>query len=118
MGRGTNNLDEFVALFYLLKFFLDKELFAIQIFGDSLMVIKWMLEQVQVQNIGLLVVEEQVKDIATYFLDIIFSHILCEKKQVGDILSKEGLVFMENTYVLAEFHGHCSIGKQDRLEAF
>jgi hypothetical protein len=64
-----------MALFYMLKFALGRGLKSLQVFGDSLLVINWMIEQVQIQNIGLLVVVEQLKEIARVFHDIRFSHI-------------------------------------------
>ena len=39
MGRGTNNVGEFMALFYQLKIALEKGLSYLQVFGDSLLVI-------------------------------------------------------------------------------
>jgi hypothetical protein len=51
-----------------------------------------MLEQVQVQNIGLLVVAEQVKDIATTFQDIIF-HIFSMRKTKWQINSQRKVWF-------------------------
>jgi ribonuclease HI len=89
MGSGTNNIGELMALFYMLKFSLGRGMRSFQVFGDSLMVINWMCEQVHIQNIGLLVVAKQLKEIARDFQDIRFTHICREKNQVVDKLSKK-----------------------------
>jgi ribonuclease HI len=52
--RGTNKKGEFKALYYLLKFSLDKEIDKLQIMGDSSMGINWMKGSLKVQNNSLI----------------------------------------------------------------
>lgn len=46
LGSETNNIGELIALFYMLKFALDGDMVTLQVFGDSLLVIK------QIHNVG------------------------------------------------------------------
>jgi hypothetical protein len=39
LGSGTNNIGELMALFYMLKFALERDMRTLQVFGDSLLVI-------------------------------------------------------------------------------
>jgi ribonuclease HI len=80
MGRGTNNLGELMALFYLLKFVLDRGINSLQVFSDSLMVIKWMRNKHRSRNLELFVVVEQLKLIVGNFQDLRFTHIFRETK--------------------------------------
>jgi len=53
MGIGTNNQGEFEALFFLLKYSLEKNIMQLYVFGDFVMTIKWMNNEIQVQTTGL-----------------------------------------------------------------
>jgi ribonuclease HI len=64
LGSGTNNYGEFKALLFLLKSSLNKGLECLQVFGDSTLVVNWMNDELQVQNIGLLTVAMHMKDLA------------------------------------------------------
>ena len=60
MGNGEITCVN-LRQFFLLKFALDKGLRTVQVFGDSLLIINWMIEQKQVQCISLLAVADHVK---------------------------------------------------------
>lgn len=74
-GRGTNNSGKFWALFYLLKLMVDRNLLTLQVYGDSLLVIQWMNAEVQVQDIGLYLIADQLKQITRSFQYISFHRV-------------------------------------------
>jgi len=119
MGSGSNNIGELMALYYLLKFALDRGERFLQIFGNCLLIIKWISDQAQIQNTSLLVVAEQLKENVRYFQNIMFTHIYREHNQIPDKISKEYLVVMEKHFVLSKFHdGHSIVTRQSHLEVF
>jgi hypothetical protein len=61
----------------------------------------------QVQNIRIVTIVDQLKDIVGNFHNINFMHILIENRQIVDKLSKEGLKLLENQFVIFEgYVGH------------
>jgi ribonuclease HI len=75
LGIGTNNQGEFRALFFLLKCALEKNIMQLQVFGDSVMTIKWMNNEIQVHSTGLSQLALHLKDISGLFQMISFTHI-------------------------------------------
>jgi ribonuclease HI len=63
----------------------------LQAFGDSLLVIKWMNNQLDVQNITLLSLAAQLKENSKQFVKISFAHVYRELNTIADALSKAGL---------------------------
>jgi ribonuclease HI len=67
MGRGTNNRDDFLALFYILKCVVDQNISAIQVFGDSKLTIDWMSRISILENMELHVLGQRLKVISNSF---------------------------------------------------
>jgi len=52
-----------MTLFYLLKFVLDRGMSTLHGFGDSLLVIKWMNGQTQIQNIDYMLLHSNLNSL-------------------------------------------------------
>jgi hypothetical protein len=78
-----------------------------------------MCEHSHIQNIGLLIIVEQLKEIARAFQDIRFTQIYRKRNQVGDKISKEGLKLMEDDFVLSKFHvGYYVVIRHSYIDVF
>lgn len=53
----------------------DRNLLTLQVYGDSLLVIQWMNAEVQVQDIGLYLIADQLKQITRSFQYISFHRV-------------------------------------------
>lgn len=67
MGICTNNLVEFKELYFMFKFALDRDISNLPVFGDSTLVIYWMIDQLQMQSNLLLPLVVQLKQISGHF---------------------------------------------------
>jgi ribonuclease HI len=63
----------------------------IQIYGDSLLVIQWMYEEITPRNFTLQPLSNDVQSLLSTFSKISFSHIYKDKNKITDELSKAGI---------------------------
>jgi ribonuclease HI len=92
LGIGSNNYAELMALRSLMMLASAKGLNRLQIYGDSMLVIKWMNEDQQIQDITLQPLAIQLKENKSQFELITFTHIYREHNVAADTLSKQGLL--------------------------
>ena len=91
LGMGTNNFAELSALRLLLCWFLKKNIFAIQVFGDSLNVINWVNGTSSCQNQILKNLLEEIMLLKTSFNSLSLCHIYRDNNKEANQLSKAGL---------------------------
>lgn len=91
LGNGSNNYIELSALKLLLCWLIHMNIFTVQIFGDSLNVIKWANDQSRCQNYSLLPLLEEIQQLKLSFNTFSSHHIYRERNKDADKLSKEGL---------------------------
>jgi len=91
LGLGTNNYAELSALRLLLCWLIRKNIFAIQIFGDSLNVINWVNGSSSCHNQILKPLLEEIMLLKSSFNRISICHTYRENNEEADQLSKAGL---------------------------
>eukprot|EP00253_Pinus_taeda_P029580 PITA_29580 len=91
LGMGSNNFAELTALRFLMCWSLQKNIFRIQIYGDSLNVINWVNGKSSCHNQILKVVLDEIMTLKSHFNSISICHIYREKNTIADQLSKTGL---------------------------
>ena len=79
-GFRTNNYIEFLSLKILLGFAKNKNYQAIQVFGDSMLVINWIKGAQRCSNTNLELLLPEVSHIISSFDDFSCMHIYREKK--------------------------------------
>ena len=90
LGR-TNNHAELLTLKLLLDFAKENNLWHIQIFGDSQIVVNWTRKIQKCHNIFLLPILEDTHQLLIYFDSLTISHVYRNRNIVADALSKDGL---------------------------
>jgi ribonuclease HI len=101
-GRGTNNVAEFMALKITLMLVVEYGAIKLQVFGDSLMVINWMLGVCVVENFLLRPIYEELQRLKYLFTTLSFSHVYREHNIEADRLSKEGLLLEPGKWIIEE----------------
>eukprot|EP00253_Pinus_taeda_P035163 PITA_35163 len=91
LGSGSNNYAELSALKLLLCWLIQRNIFTIQIFGDSLNVINWVNGQSMCRNNILISLIDDIQVLKTSFNSFSLSHIYRDRNDTADKLSKEGL---------------------------
>jgi ribonuclease HI len=91
LGSRINNVEEFKVFLYFLKATMKKGIKTLQVFGDLTLTIKWMKDQIQIHNLGLLPPALHLKELASHFQVITFDLIYQENNTMVDSLSKEGI---------------------------
>lgn len=91
LGPGTNNHAELSTLHLLLCWLLQRHIFSIQIFRDSLNVIKWVNGNASCHNQILKTLVEEIMFLKSSFNRLSFFHIYRDKNEEADHLSKAGL---------------------------
>jgi ribonuclease HI len=81
-----------MALKLLLQLAQEHGVQQIQIFGDSLLVIKWIRKEAQIRNFTLQPLYDDIQMQMTTFSHISLSHIYRDMNNIVDGLSKDGLV--------------------------
>jgi ribonuclease HI len=89
LGPGTNNFSEIMALKLLLLFAVEKGCTSLQVFGDSLLIIKWVKQEHFCHTARLRPYLAEVLRIISTFDTISLSHIYRERNALADRLSKE-----------------------------
>eukprot|EP00253_Pinus_taeda_P016263 PITA_16263 len=91
LGTGSNNYVELSALKLLLCWLVHRHIFAIQIFGDSLNVVKWENRNSRCQNYMLRPLLEEILSLIQFFNSFSIAHIYRDRNEDADRLSKDGL---------------------------
>jgi ribonuclease HI len=90
MVHGSNNYVELMSLELVLVLAVEKGVTKLQIFGDSLLVIKWTKKEYETRNFLLQDLLDKIKGITSHFDQLTFHHIFRVRNRVMDGLSKEG----------------------------
>jgi ribonuclease HI len=91
VGQGTNNYAKLMDLKLLLTLAGEKGITSLQIFEDSMLVIKWMRRGNSLSSYLLQPLFDELKGITCVFNFISFQRVYREKNQIVDGLSKAGL---------------------------
>ena len=75
LGFGTNNMAKLYALKLLLIMALDKQINNIQVFGDSLLVINWIMGKFRIHNIFLAQILQEVFRLSDRFDKADYKHV-------------------------------------------
>ena len=102
-GLGTNNREEFIALWTLIERAKKKDVRKLHVMGDSKLVIDWERGKNSAQDIHLSTILRDIKATFQTFEWISFSHILQELKTKADELSKEALILPMGAFGHYEF---------------
>jgi ribonuclease HI len=79
-----------VTLRTLLKLALDKVIQQLQVFSDSMLVIKWTRDENEIHNVGLQPLAVKIKEASQLFGQITYTHVFQELNTEADALSKKG----------------------------
>lgn len=90
LGAGTNSYAELCALRLLLLKPIVEGCSALQIFGDSMIVINWATGILRCRNIRLLPILEEILLLKQHFDFISITHVYRERNRLANKLSKEG----------------------------
>ena len=91
LGNTTNNIAEYNGLIAALKWAVERELNAITIKGDSLLIIEQMRGNYKVKNEGLKPLHMQARMLVMQIGNVIFEHVPREKNKEADRLSNVGM---------------------------
>eukprot|EP00253_Pinus_taeda_P031126 PITA_31126 len=91
LGQGSNNYAELSALRLLMCWSLQRSISSIQIFGDSMNVVKWVNGNALCQNQILKTILDDIVSLKSRFLNFSLCHIFREKNTTADHLSKASL---------------------------
>eukprot|EP00253_Pinus_taeda_P015318 PITA_15318 len=91
LGQGTNNYAELAALRLLMCWALKKNILSIQIFGDSMNVVKWVNGKSMCKNQILKTLLDDIASLKTHFNCVSICHIYREHNSTANQLSKSGL---------------------------
>ena len=83
-----------------------------QIFGDSLLVIKWVTCKFKIQNMHLSQVLHEVIRLSYIFENVYFKHIYRERNSKVDELAKAGATVLKGYWHISEFRA------SERSESF
>jgi ribonuclease HI len=97
----SNNLCELIALKLFLQLTQEHNISQLQIFGDSLLVIKWLQKETSIINFTLLLLYDDIQTHMTTFSHISLSHIFRDKNWIVDALSKYGLELERDTSIIS-----------------
>lgn len=103
LGPGTNNYAELSALRLLICWLLQRNIPSIQIFRDSLNVIKWVNGNAICQNQILKPLLEDILSLKSLFNGITICHIYRDKNAAADQLSKAGLQQDLGSWTIEEY---------------
>eukprot|EP00253_Pinus_taeda_P003487 PITA_03487 len=91
LGPGSNNYAELSTLRLLICWSLQRNISSIQIFGDSMNVVKWVNGNAMCQNQILKPLLEEILSLKSRFNNFSLCHIYKVKNSAADHLSKAGL---------------------------
>jgi len=102
LGTGSNNFAELSALRLLLCWLLQRNIYTIQIFGDSLNVINWVNGKSSCKNQILKLLLEELQELKSSFNSLSICHIFRDSNALADQLSKDGLQQTMGTWKVVE----------------
>ena len=105
LGEGSNNFTELYALKLLLTLALDKQVSRIQVYGDSLLVINWILGKYRINNLHLAQLLCEVIRLNDFFKQADYQHIYRERNTLADKLANDGGKKQFGHWVISEYHG-------------
>ena len=105
LGVGTNNYAELFALKLFITLALDKQISNIQIFGDSLLVINWILGKFRSHNLHLAQLLQEVNRLIEFFEQDDFKHIYRKINTLADKLANDGGKVQLGYWFINEYHG-------------
>jgi hypothetical protein len=88
---GSNNCTEFMALKLLLKLVADKGVSILQGFGDSFVVLKWIISIYKTRKLIIQTIIDEIKGMEIMFCNISYHHVYIELNTVANGLSKYGI---------------------------
>ena len=91
LGNTTNNIAEYNGLIAALQWAVDRNLTAITIKGDSLLIIEQMRGNYKVKNEGLRPLHMKARLLVMQIGDVKFEHVRREQNQEADRLSNVGM---------------------------
>eukprot|EP00253_Pinus_taeda_P030540 PITA_30540 len=91
LGQGSNNYAELSALRLLMCWSIQRNILSIQIFGDSMNVVKWVNGNAMCQNQILKTILDDIVSLKSRFLNFSLCHTFRDKNTTADQLSKAGL---------------------------
>eukprot|EP00253_Pinus_taeda_P034952 PITA_34952 len=102
LGQGSNNYAKLSALHILMCWALKKNILSIQIFGDSMNVVKWVNGNSCCQNQILKAILDDIVSLKSHFNSCSICHIYKEHNSSVDQLSKTGLQQAMGSWVIEE----------------
>ena len=106
-GIGTNTRSEMLALWSILHFARTLGIDAIQIAGDSEVIVEWFKGSIHLESILLTYWMDRIMQLKGQFLEINIQHVYREINTDADILSKKAL---------ARPYGHFLVARGDGRE--
>ena len=105
MGTGSNNFAEIIDLKLLLTLALENHISNLQTFGDSQLVINWVIGKFRMHNSFLSQVLWEVIRISDMFERVEYKHIYRERNSNADGLAKAGALEPDGCWIIKEFRG-------------
>ena len=102
MGTGTNNYANLMTLKLLLCFSIERNCRQLQVYGDSIVVIKWMNKIHKCRIASLDALYEETTHSLSFFESISFTHVYRERNKEVDKLSKKGLTLQWGEWKILE----------------
>jgi len=75
ISQGSNNRAKLMVLRNLMKLALERGIFRLQIFGDSLLVVGWMTQKLAIHNVTLQALATQILENKNHYTVFTISHI-------------------------------------------
>jgi ribonuclease HI len=103
LGHGTNNFAEIMVLKLALILAAEKRTSHLQVSGDSMLVIKWLTGEYQMDNFLLQPILDEINALNKYlFTYVSCQHVYRERNKIANELYKEGLQLATEQWVLIE----------------
>ena len=102
MGTGTNNYANLMTLKLLLCFSIERNCRQLQVYGDSIVVIKWMNKIHKCRIASLDALYEETTHSLSFFESISFTHVYREQNKEADKLLKKGLTLQWGEWKILE----------------
>ncbi len=91
IGKGTNNIAEYNAVFFALSKALELGAKSLIVRSDSLLVVKQLSGQYRIKELHLRELKSKIESIVPKNFEIHFEHIPREENSIADKLSKDAL---------------------------
>ena len=99
---GTNNYAELMTLKLLLCFAIERNCRQLQVYGDSMVVIKCMTKIQKCRTTSLDALFEDTTHSLSFFESISFTHVYRDRNKEDDRLSKKGLTLQWGEWKILE----------------